>query len=90
MLEVRLTKTGDTYAIVLDERMIRELGIDPSKVISLTPSENGNALHVGTGNGVHASRQDETPARAVPRDEMAKIIEEVHERYSLTMKRLAE
>lgn len=72
----RLTKTGNSLALVLDKPLLEQLGIDEDTALEI--STNGDVLVV-------------TPVRAHARErKLKKAIEEMDRRYAGVFKRLAE
>ena len=72
----RLTRTGNSLALVLDKPLLEELGIDENSDLEL--STNGDVLVV-------------TPLRDHGRERtLAKILEELDREYGGVFRRLAE
>ena len=72
----RLTRTGNSFALVLDKPLLEQLGIDEDTLLEL--STNGDVLVV-------------TPVRDRARDKkLKKALEEMDRQYSGVFKRLAE
>ena len=72
----RLTRTGNSIALVLDKPLLEQLGIDETTELEL--STNGDVLVI-------------TPVRDAARQrKLRKILEEMDDRYGGVFKRLAE
>ena len=72
----KLTRSGNSFALVIDRPLLEALGIDADTELEL--STNGDVLLV-------------TPVRELKRSkELAEIVSEAHERYGGVFKRLAE
>jgi antitoxin MazE len=72
----KLTRSGNSLALVIDRALLDALGIDAETELEL--STNGDVLLV-------------TPVRERKRaQELAEIVAEAHERYGGVFKRLAE
>jgi antitoxin MazE len=72
----RLTKTGNSLALVLDKPLLEQLGIDEDTPLEI--STNGDVLVV-------------TPVRDQARErKLKKALDEMDRRYSGVFKRLAE
>ena len=72
----RLTRTGNSFALVLDKPLLEQLGIDENTPLEL--STNGDVLVV-------------TPVRDRARErKLKKALEEMDRKYSGVFKRLAE
>ena len=72
----RLTRTGNSFALVLDKPLLEQLGIDEDTPLEL--STNGDVLVV-------------TPVRDRARErKLKKALEEMDRKYSGVFKRLAE
>lgn len=72
----KLTRTGNSVALVLDKPLLEELGLDDSSEVEI--STNGDVLVV-------------TPVRdAARRRKLGKIVDKLDERYAGVFRRLAE
>ena len=72
----RLTRTGNSFALVLDKPLLEELGIDEDTPLEL--STNGDVLVV-------------TPVRDRARErKFRKVVEKINRKYAGLFKRLAE
>jgi antitoxin MazE len=72
----RLTKTGNSLALVLDKPLLQQLGIDEETELEI--STNGDVLVV-------------TPVRERSRErKFRKAVEKMHRRYAGLFKRLSE
>jgi antitoxin MazE len=72
----RLTRTGNSFALVLDKPLLEELGIDEETPLEL--STNGDVLVV-------------TPVRDRARErKFRKAVEKINRKYAGLFKRLAE
>lgn len=72
----KLTRTGNSLALILDKRLLDRLGIDANTELDV--STNGNVIIVTPVRG----RRD--PAR------LKRIVAEAHSRYGGVFQRLAE
>jgi len=72
----KLTRTGNSVALVLDKPLLEELGLDDSSEVEI--STNGDVLVI-------------TPVRDAARGrKVKKIIDKLDERYAGVFRRLAE
>ncbi len=75
-MKKKLTRTGNSVALVLDKPMLEQLGLDEHSEVEL--STNGDVLVV-------------TPLRsAARRRKLNKIIDQIDEQYAGVFRRLAE
>lgn len=75
-MKKKLTRTGNSVALVLDKPLLEQLGLDETSEVEI--STNGEVLVV-------------TPVRdAAHRRKLKKIIEKIDERYGGVFRRLAE
>jgi len=71
-----LTKTGNSYAIVIDRAVMELLNITPETPLKMTT--NGRGLHI------------EPVAPEISPEELDQALGRLHERYGGMLKRLAE
>jgi antitoxin MazE len=72
----KLTKTGNSLALLLDKPLLQQLGIDEDTELEI--STNGDVLVV-------------TPVRGRSRErKFRKVVEKIHRRYAGLFKRLSE
>jgi antitoxin MazE len=75
-MKKKLTRTGNSVALVLDKPLLEKLGLDETSEVEI--STNGDVLVV-------------TPVRdAARRRKLKKIIEKIDEQYGGVFRRLAE
>lgn len=75
-MKKKLTRTGNSVALVLDKRMLEQLGLDENSEVEV--STNGDVLVM-------------TPVRArARRRKLNEIIEKIDEQYAGVFRRLAE